>query len=125
MTGFQLFDALPRHVEDALRASIERFGVLVPITVDQHGEVLDGHHRKRIAEELKAPYDRLVRVCETDEERLEIARTLNADRRQLTEEQRRAVAVDLRRDGHSERAIAGALGVSQPTRAPRPSPRRD
>ena len=113
MNGFQLFDALPRHVEDALRASIERFGVLVPITVDQRGEVLDGHHRKRIAEELKAPYDRLVRVCETDEERLEIARTLNADRRQLTEEQRRAVIAELARRGHSNRAIAGAVGFSE------------
>lgn len=112
---FQLFDALPSHIEDALRASIQRFGVLVPITVDQHGTVLDGHHRKRIADELKVPYDRLVRVCESDEERQEIARTLNADRRQLSEEQRRQVVVELRQRGHSERAIAGALGVNQST----------
>lgn len=40
------------------------------------------------------------------------ARTLNADRRQLTEEQCRAVAVELRQQGHSYRAIGGALGVS-------------
>lgn len=115
MTEFQLFDALPTHIEDALRASIERFGVLVPVTVDQNGTMLDGHHRARLADELGVPYDRLVRHCADDEERREIAHTLNADRRQLTEDQRRAVAVDLRRKGHRESAIAGALGVSQST----------
>lgn len=115
MTTYQLFDALPSHIEDALRASIERFGVLVPITVDQHGNLLDGHHRKRIAEELKVPFDRLKRWCEDDDERREIARTLNADRRQLSEEQRREVAADLRQQGHSYRAIGGALGVDERT----------
>lgn len=112
---FQLFDALPRHIEDALRASIQRFGVLVPITVDQHGQVLDGNHRKRIAEEMRVPFDRLVRHCEDDGERRAIAHTLNSDRRQLTEEQRREVAAALRSDGHSLRAIAGALGVGKST----------
>lgn len=122
---FQLFDALPAHIEDALRASIERFGVLVPVTKDQHGVMLDGHHRARIAEELKVPYDRLVRVCADDDERREIARTLNSDRRQLSEEQRRSViavlaAETIRIRGeevakHSPNAIAGALGVSRKT----------
>lgn len=109
---FQLFDALPAHIEDALRASIERFGVLVPVSVDQDGNILDGHHRKRIAEELKVPYDRLIRHCADDDERREIAHTLNADRRQMTDEQRKAVAVELRQQGHSLRAIAGAVGTS-------------
>lgn len=112
---FQLFDALPAHIEDALRASIERFGVLVPVVKDQHGNIIDGHHRARIADQLGVPYRvDVVQVADEDEAR-EIARTLNADRRQLTEEQRRAVVVELRRQGHSERAIAGALGVSKAT----------
>lgn len=112
---FQLFDALPAHIEDALRASIERFGVLVPVVKDQHGNVLDGHHRARIADQLGVPYRvDVVQVADEDEAR-EIARTLNADRRQLTEEQRRAVAVELRKQGYSYPAIAGALGVSTMT----------
>lgn len=111
----QLFDALPVHIEDALRASIQRFGVLVPVVKDQHGQVLDGHHRSRIADKLGVKYRVDVVQVADDDERREIARTLNADRRQLTEEQRRAVAVELRTQGHSERAIAGALGVSQKT----------
>ncbi|ASU81540.1 hypothetical protein CDO52_00915 [Nocardiopsis gilva YIM 90087] len=112
----QLFDALPPHIEDALRASIRRFGVLSPITRDQHGRILDGHHRVHIAEEegIGIADDVVIHVKDDDEAR-EIARTLNSDRRHLTEEQRRAVVADLRREGHSVRAIAGALGVGKST----------
>lgn len=112
---FQLFDALPSHIEDALRASIERFGVLVPIAKDQHGNILDGHHRERIAKQLgvQPRYDRI--VVEDEAQAQEIARTLNSDRRQLTEDQRREVVRALREQGHSVRAIAGALGVGKST----------
>lgn len=108
----QLFDALPSAVEAALRESIRRFGVLVPIVVDQDGNLLDGHHRRRIACELGISWPQIQVEVASDEERLEVARTLNVDRRHLTEEQRREVAVALRQDGHSLRAIAGALGTS-------------
>jgi ParB-like chromosome segregation protein Spo0J len=115
VTAIQIFDPLPAYIEDALRASIKRFGVLVPITTDQHGAVLDGHHRKRIADELGITYETRVRECCSDEERREIAFTLNADRRQISAEQRRAVAIELRKMKHSYRAIAGALGVDHTT----------
>ena len=42
-----------------------------------------------------------------------IAGTLNLDRRHLTAEQRREVVGSLHEEGHSLRAIAGALGVSK------------
>lgn len=122
---FQLFDVLPAHIEDALTASIKRFGVLVPVTVDQNGTMLDGHHRARIADKLGVKYDRLVRYCADDDERREIARTLNADRRQLTEEQRRSVVASLAVETvmvrgeevakHTPNAIASALKVSLDT----------
>lgn len=111
----QLFDALPGHITDALRASIERFGVLVPVVTDQHGTVLDGHHRKAIADQLRVKYRVDVITVAGDDEAREIARTLNSDRRQLTEDQRRDVAAALRGQGHSLRAIAGALGVGKST----------
>lgn len=111
----QFFPALPPAIEAALRASIQRFGVLVPVVQDQHGRVLDGHHRSRIADEVGVRYRvDVVQVRDEDEAR-EIQHTLNADRRQLTEEQRREVALALRQEGHSFRAIAGALGVSHQT----------
>lgn len=50
-----------------------------------------------------------------DDEAREIQRTLNADRRHLSDEQRREIAVTLRREGHSNYAIAGALGTSEHT----------
>lgn len=112
---FQLFDALPAHIEDALRASIERFGVLVPVVKDQHGNIIDGHHRSRIADQLGVKYRvDVVQVADEDEAR-EIARTLNSDRRQLTEDQRREVVRVLREQGHSVRAIAAALKVGKST----------
>ena len=108
----QLFPALPAAIEDALRASIQRFGVIVAVVVDQHGRILDGHHRARIAEALGIGYRTQMYEVASEEEAREIAATLNADRRQLTPEQRQEVAVVLREMGHSYRAIGGALGVS-------------
>lgn len=110
---FQLFDPLDPVVEAALSESIQRFGVLVPVVVDQHGQVLDGHHRRRIADELDVEYRvDVVEVADEDEAR-EIARTLNSDRRHLSPEQRREVVLALREQGHSLRAIGGSLGVSK------------
>lgn len=114
-TPFQLFDALDPATEAALRASIERFGVLVPVVRDQHGNTIDGHHRARIAGEMGVQFRvDVVAVADEDEAR-DIARTLNADRRQLDPEHRREVAGDLVSQGHSTTAVAKALGVSQST----------
>ena len=112
MTDWQVFPALDAATEAALRDSIQRFGVLVPVFHDQHGRTLDGHHRERIAVALGVPVTVIVRPVADDDEAREIARTLNADRRQMTPEQRSAVVVALRSEGHSLRAIAGAVGVS-------------
>lgn len=110
---FQLFDALPSHIEDALRESIRRFGVLVPVVRDQDGNTIDGHHRSRLADELGVDYRvDVIKVADDDEAR-EIARTLNADRRHLPPEQRKEVVAHLREQGHSTRAIAEAVKVSQ------------
>ncbi len=128
MSELQLFAPLPPAVEAALRASIRRFGVIVPVVKDQHGRIIDGHHRARIAAEERKDYRvETVQVAD-DAEAKEMARTLNADRRQLTEEQRREVVallagetVAVGRGGreevarHSPEAIAGALGVAKNT----------
>lgn len=109
----QLFDALPSHIEDALRASIQRFGVLVPVVKDQHGRVVDGHHRSRIADELGISFiTQTIEVADDDEAR-EIARTLNSDRRHMTDEQRREVVAHLRSLGHSLRSIGAAIGIDK------------
>jgi len=112
---YQLFDDLEPAVEAALRSSIKRFGVIVPVVIDQRGTIIDGHHRKRIADALGLRCEMRTRRVRNEAEAKEIARTLNEDRRQLDPASRRQVVADLRKEGHSERAIAGALGVSQPT----------
>lgn len=112
---YQLFKNLDGATEGALRASISRFGVLVPVAKDQHGNVLDGHQRARIADGLGLKYPvNIIEVADEDEAR-EIARTLNEERRAMPKEERLPVAVALAEEGHSNVAIAGALGVSEAT----------
>lgn len=110
---FQLFRNLAPPIEAALRASIYRFGVLVPVAKDQHGNILDGHQRARLADELGVKYPVNIIEVADDAEALEIARTLNEDRRAMPKEERLEVVKALREDEHSIRAIAGALGVSK------------
>jgi len=110
---YQLYGDLSPAVESALRASIDRFGVLVPVAKDQHGNILDGHQRARIADELGIRYPvNIIEVADEDEGR-EIARTLNEDRRAMPKAERLPVVKALREEGHSLRAIAGAVGVTK------------
>jgi ParB-like chromosome segregation protein Spo0J len=112
-----LFLTLDDGTEAALRASIERFGVISPVLYDQHGELVDGANRTRIAAELSVEFPRVEIVLpDDDDERRAALVSLNNDRRQRMEpEQRREVVKALREDGHSQRAIAGALGVDPMT----------
>lgn len=115
MTSFQLFPNLDAATEAALRASIKRHGVLVPVAVDQQGNIIDGHHRARIAEELGVEFDVVELDIRDDMHGRELAATLNVVRRHLDPDQRRAAVAELRAQGHSLRAIGGALGVSAKT----------
>lgn len=111
----QVMPDMDAETRRALRESIQAFGVLMPIVVDQGDRIIDGHNRSEIAEELGVTCERIVRHVESDEEARELARTLNLDRRHLPRETRAALAQHLRRQRHSLRAISGALGVSQET----------
>lgn len=117
--SLQLFPSLDPVVEAALRHSIRRFGVLVPVCVSggpwKPGALLDGHHRQRIAGEENLPCPEVTVATLNEEEAVAIATTLNQDRRHLEPEQRREVVADLRSNGHSLRAIAGAVGVDDKT----------
>lgn len=89
--------------------------MLVPVVKDQYGSILDGHQRVRLAGEIGVKYPvNIVEVADEAEAR-EIARTLNEDRRAMPKEQRLPVVRALREEGHSIRAIAGAVGVSKRT----------
>jgi hypothetical protein len=97
---------------DALTASIKRFGVVVPVVVDQDGEIIDGHNRTAVARQLGIDVPRQARVCSV-EERDALRVELNAARRQLQPEQWQPMVDHLRQLGHSDRAIATAVGVNK------------
>src|SRR5690606_36151023 len=115
---FQFFEPLRGDEYAALKADIAKRGVLVPIEYDEEGNILDGHHRHRICQELGIKdFPRVVRRFSSLEEKEEHIVTLNVRRRHLTSEQKRKwVEWFLRR--HPERAdnrIAGEVGVDDKT----------
>lgn len=86
--GYQMLPPLPAEDLERLRADIEARGVQVPVELDEHGNVLDGHHRKAIAEELGVDYPTVVRQGLSDSEKRLHAGMLNLARRQLTDGQK-------------------------------------
>lgn len=126
MTGADRYQLLPTLDDEAfasLKASIAERGVLVPVEVDETGNILDGHHRMRAWEELRAEgvrlpdYPRAVRAGLSETEKRQLVRALNLARRHLTQRERRALVADAIRDDPqaSDRRIAVALGVSPTT----------
>ncbi|MEX3639830.1 ParB N-terminal domain-containing protein [Paraburkholderia sp. BR14320] len=114
---YQLLPPLPPAVYASLESSIDTFGIQVPIVVDENGAIIDGHHRAKIAAALGIDCPREVREGLTEEQKMTLARRLNADRRHLTDEQRRAVIAGRLIDSpeRSDRAIAADLGVHHTT----------
>lgn len=110
------FDNLPQSdgVIVKLREKICRDGVLVPILVWSNGEIIDGHTRYRIAEELGMHRGIEFRVIDcTEEEAHHMAFELNADRRQMTREERNQHVVWLRAKGWTQKQVAEAVGITR------------
>ncbi|MFH0900537.1 MAG: DNA methyltransferase [Pseudomonadota bacterium] len=120
-TQYQLLPDLSDEDYQALKADIAERGVLVPIEVDEQGNVLDGHHRQRAWRELKAEgvrvgdLPRQVRGGWSEAEKRNHVRALNLLRRHLTREQLHEQIVAMREDGASTPEIARATGISDET----------
>jgi ParB-like chromosome segregation protein Spo0J len=116
-----LFQALPPLSPEEyhdLEQDILANGILVPIIVDEHGVVIDGHHRQKIAKDHNLPPCPSVKKTGfTDTEKRSMALSLNINRRHLTREQRRAlVAESLKADPQlSDREHGRRTGVSDKT----------
>ena len=119
--GFQIYPELSPEEFAALRLSIATNGIIVPVEVDDDGNIVDGHHRVRAWNELRAKgvkvpeYERKVRAYESDDQKLEQALRLNQLRRHLTPDQRQEVVKELRKRGWSARRIADVLDVGKST----------
>lgn len=62
---------------------IAQRGVLVPVETDEQGNVLDGHHRAMIADELGIRYRKIRRKFDSERAKVEHALKLNLLRRNL------------------------------------------
>lgn len=114
---YQLLPPLSDEEYDALKESIRERGVLVAVEVDELGVILDGHHRVQIAYELGIEYPTNVRYGLDEVGKRSLARTLNTQRRHLSQAQKRMVIADELRENPSDsnNAIAKRLGVSDST----------
>lgn len=88
MSGYQLLPELSGEDYARLRADIAERGVLVPVEVDEHGAILDGHHRQRIAAELGIECPTVTRIGLAEHEKRLHAVSLNLARRHLTDAQK-------------------------------------
>ncbi len=53
---------------DELKKDIAERGVMVPVELDEHHNILDGHHRVRICQELGIKdYPKIIRAGMTEE----------------------------------------------------------
>lgn len=99
----------------ALREDITTRGVLVAVEVDTDGQILDGHHRVAICEDLGIGYPRVVRAGLSHEQKIAHAVALNLARRHLSPEARAETVAALRAQGWSTRKISRQSGISQST----------
>jgi ParB-like chromosome segregation protein Spo0J len=66
--GYQVLPSMPPEQFAALKADIAERGVLTPMDVDEHGNILDGHHRLRACRELGlTEFPTVVRLGLTEE----------------------------------------------------------
>jgi ParB-like chromosome segregation protein Spo0J len=119
---YQLLPDLTPDEYAALKADIVEHGMLVPIVVDaDSGAILDGHHRLRAWNELRAEgaevpdYPREVRSYADDSERIAHVLALNLYRRHLSRERRAELVATLRETGWSLRRIGKVIGANSET----------
>ncbi len=115
---YQLLPELPSWEYHALKESIRRHGVLLPVIKDDKGKTIDGHHRERACRELGiADYPILTLHGLTEDQKRDHALLLNLVRRKVTRRQlREIIAAELRRTPDiSSNWLAEILGTSDKT----------
>jgi len=89
MSQYQIFEPLSEADYIALRYDIGRRGVLIPIELDENGQVLDGHHRLKACEELGiTEYPTVVRSLPSEQHKVLHVIALNLHRRHLAKPKR-------------------------------------
>lgn len=114
---YQTMPPLAQDDADALERSIRTHGIQTPIIVDEHGNILDGHHRREIATRCGLPLPVEVRRDLDEATKIALSISLNVDRRQLTAAQKREIiAASLKAAPESsDNSIAKTVGVHNET----------
>jgi ParB-like chromosome segregation protein Spo0J len=116
---YQLMPDMSPAEFEALKADIAVRNVVVPIDIDDTGEILDGHHRYRAWLDLKKNElpPTIVRHGLSEQEKRAFARKNNILRRHLSREQvRRLIAEQLKDSPEwADNRIADELGVDGKT----------
>jgi ParB-like chromosome segregation protein Spo0J len=73
---------------ETLKNSIKEDGLHYPITVNEKGEVLDGHHRYKISKELDLPISHEIKYFKDLIEEKKFVIDINLKRRQLNDFQK-------------------------------------
>lgn len=115
---YQLLDPLTEQQYTDLKEDIAERGILTPVIVDEFGEVIDGHHRRQIAEELGKDYPiHRLSAGKSEADKLEASLALNLmGRRQTKEQKQETIKRYLRRcPDASGRRVGRLFGVDNKT----------
>ena len=114
---YQLLPPLSDQEYEDLKADIAANGIEQAIIVDDLGNIIDGHHRAQIADELGVDCPIDVRVIDSEEAKRGLALRLNVHRRSLSQAQKRELLATLIKaePEKSDRQHAAAVGVSHVT----------
>ena len=109
-------DATPEEYE-ALKASIDQFGVRLPIIVDEHNHIIDGRLRKRACNELGINCPTEVISNLSVEQKRQLALELDFCRKQVAKDGRQEMAKVFLRGSpwKSDRFIGRASGLDHHT----------
>jgi hypothetical protein len=118
VSKYQVMPPLSAEEYAALKNDIAEHGVKVPVDTDEDGNILDGHHRAAIADELGIAYEtRVVTGLTDDNAKREHALTVNLTRSHLSREQRRQlIAHEIGRGpDRTDRDLGRLLGCDHKT----------
>lgn len=96
-----------------LKNDIARYGVHVPILIDENGNIIDGARRAKACSELMKkdiPFTIITNLTEQEEE--EIHLTINSNRKAYSKNDKQEITVLLRKKQYSLRRIAEVLNTS-------------
>lgn len=96
-----------------LKNDIARFGVHVPVLIDEYGNIIDGARRARACSELmKKDIPVTIIANLTEQEKEEFHLTVNSNRKAYSKNNKQEIAVLLRKKQYSLRRIAEVLNIS-------------